>query len=167
MLLPDVVTVAYSKRKELQLVRMSCESETLSVLRQSGHKLTPQRMMIVSSLRHAAGHLTAADIFERVKAAYPYVDISTVYRTLSVLKDLRLISETHMGGGDATFEWVAPDRHHHLICRKCAGVQEIDHSYLERLGKDLAEDLGFRADMDHFAIFGLCAACQRNLAKDA
>lgn len=145
---------------------MACESETLAVLRGSGHKLTPQRMMIVSSLRHAPGHLTAADIFERVKAEYPYVDISTVYRTLSVLKELRLISETHMGGGDAAFEWVAPDRHHHLICRKCGGVQEIDHSYLERLGKDLANDVGFRADMDHFAIFGLCAGCQRTLASD-
>ena len=75
---------------------MSCESETIDVLRESGHKMTPQRMMILTSLRHAPGHLSAADIFERVKTAYPYVDISTVYRTLTVFKDLRLISETHM-----------------------------------------------------------------------
>ena len=143
---------------------MSCESKTIDVLRESGHKMTPQRMMILTSLRHAAGHLSAADIFERVKAAYPYVDISTVYRTLTVLKDLRLISETHMGGGDATFEWVGVERHHHLICRKCNGVTLLDHRYLERLGAQIAKDLGFGADMDHFAIFGLCAGCQRELA---
>ena len=82
---------------------MSCESETVTTLRGSGHKMTPQRMMILTSLRHAQGHLTAAAIFERVKQAYPYVDISTVYRTLTVLKEMRLISETHMGDGDAAF----------------------------------------------------------------
>lgn len=145
---------------------MSCESETVDTLRGSGHKMTPQRMMILTSLRHADGHLTAADIFDRVKAAYPYVDISTVYRTLTVLKDLRLISETHMGSGDATFEWVATERHHHLICRKCDAVMQLDHRYLEELGSKLAKEAGFRADMDHFAIFGLCAACQRGIARN-
>jgi Fur family ferric uptake transcriptional regulator len=145
---------------------MSCESETIDVLRESGHKMTPQRMMILTSLRHAPGHLSAADIFERVRASYPYVDISTVYRTLTVLKDLRLISETHMGSGDATFEWVGVERHHHLICRRCNHVTLLDHHYLEGLGSRIAADLGFRADMDHFAIFGLCAGCQRELAAD-
>jgi Fur family ferric uptake transcriptional regulator len=142
---------------------MSCESQTIDVLRESGHKMTPQRMMILTSLRHASGHLTAADIFDRVKQEYPYVDISTVYRTLTVLKDMRLVSETHMGTGDAAFEWVGSERHHHLICRKCNHVAELDHKYLERLGAQINNDIGFRADIDHFAIFGLCAGCQREL----
>ena len=123
--------------------------------------MTPQRMMILTSLRHADGHMTASDIFDRVRAAYPYVDISTVYRTLTVLKDMRLISETHMGGNDAAFEWVAPERHHHLICRRCDDVTQLDHHYLEEFGAQIAETVGFRADLDHFAIFGLCADCQR------
>lgn len=147
---------------------MSCESTTVNVLREAGHKMTPQRMLILTSLRHAHGHLTAVDIFERVKQSYPYVDISTVYRTLAVLKDLRLISETHMGGGDAAFEWVGAERHHHLICRSCNGVTLLDHEYLEELGRQISETTGFRPDLDHFAIFGLCAACQASLAaRDA
>ncbi|MDE3095224.1 MAG: transcriptional repressor [Chloroflexota bacterium] len=143
---------------------MGCESETIELLRETGHKMTPQRMMILTSLRHAPGHLTAAAIFERVKAAYPYVDISTVYRTLAVLKDMHLIAETDMGVGDATFEWVGAERHHHLICRTCNSVTQLDHRYLVEVGSRIAQDLGFRADLDHFAIFGLCAACQRELA---
>jgi len=138
---------------------MSCETETVGALRRSGHKMTPQRMMIVTSLRHADGHLTAADIYERVKQDYPYVDISTVYRTLSVLKDMRLIAETDMGRGDALFEWVGSERHHHVICERCNAVRRLDHHYLEQLGAALEEKLGFRANIDHFAIFGLCAAC--------
>jgi Fur family ferric uptake transcriptional regulator len=129
--------------------------------------MTPQRMMILTSLRHAPGHLTAADIYERVKREYPYVDISTVYRTLAVLKDLRLISETHMGDGDAAFEWVAKERHHHLICHKCGHVSQVDHRYLEDLGARIAEDIGFQADLDHFAIFGMCADCQSSISLES
>lgn len=142
---------------------MGCESETIDLLRETGHKMTPQRMMILTSLRHANGHMTAAEIFDRVKAEYPYVDISTVYRTLGVLKDLHLIAETDMGVGDATFEWVGIERHHHLICRKCNHVTQLDHHYLADVGSQIAKDMGFRADLDHFAIFGLCAVCQKEL----
>ena len=85
---------------------MSCETETVQVLRAGGHKATPQRLMILSALRHSDGHLTAGEIFEQVRVDYPYVDISTVYRTLGVLKELRLVSETDMGTGDTSYEWV-------------------------------------------------------------
>ncbi len=138
---------------------MSCETETIDLLRGSGHKMTPQRMMVLTSLRHAPGHLSATAIHDQVRASYPYVDISTVYRTLNVLKDLRLVSETHMGGGDATFEWVGVERHHHLICKQCNDVTSLDHEYMDRLAAHITEDLGFTADMDHFAIFGICAFC--------
>jgi Fur family ferric uptake transcriptional regulator len=140
---------------------MSCETETVQVLRQSGHKATPQRLMILSALRHAEGHVTAAEIYEQVQAEYPYVDISTVYRTLGVLKELRLVSETDMGSGDTTYEWLRQQgRHHHLICRACGAVASLDHHYLEDLGAEIMAESGFKPDIDHFAIFGLCGACQ-------
>lgn len=140
---------------------MSCETETVQVLRETGHKATPQRLMILAALRHADGHLTAGDIYEQVRLEYPYVDISTVYRTLAVLKELRLVSETDMGTGDATYEWVPQEgRHHHLICRNCGSSASLDHRYLEDLGAEILAECGFKPDLDHFAIFGLCAACQ-------
>ena len=54
----------------------------ISLLREHGHKLTPQRMLIVSAFQSAKGHISAADILARVHEEYPYVDASTVYRTL-------------------------------------------------------------------------------------
>lgn len=140
---------------------MSCETETVEVLREAGQKLTPQRLMILSALRHAGGHLTASEIFQEVQKEYPYVDISTVYRTLGVLKELRLISEADLGAGDATFEWLTEDkRHHHLICRNCDAVVELDHKFMESLGDEIMAESGFEPDIDHFAIFGICAACR-------
>jgi Fur family ferric uptake transcriptional regulator len=140
---------------------MSCETETVQVLRESGHKATPQRMMILSALRHAEGHLSAGEIYDAVRQEYPYVDISTVYRTLTVLKELRFVTEIDMGTGDTTYEWVrGHQRHHHLICRGCGAVASLDHKFLEDLGAEILSEAGFRPDLDHFAIFGLCASCQ-------
>lgn len=138
---------------------MSCEEQTAQLLRATGYKLTPQRLMVLSAIRHHQGHLTAGEILERVRERYPYVDISTVYRTMAVLKDVRLVTETDLGTGDAAFEWAGTQRHHHLICRSCGEITSLDDESLMRLGAELRETHGFRADLDHFAIFGLCRAC--------
>src|SRR5437867_7055035 len=135
---------------------MSCETETAVTLRDAGQKVTPQRMMILSTVRHASQHVTASGILEDVRRSYPYVDASTVYRTLASARELGLVSETNMGSGDHEFEWVGSERHHHLICRSCGGTSSLDNSYLDGLATALHADLGFRADLGHFAIFGIC-----------
>jgi len=139
---------------------MSCEDEAVAILRDSGHKLTPQRLMVVSALRHAEGHVTAAQVLEQVQRSYPYVDVSTVYRTMSVLKELHLVTETDMGSGELAYEWAAGEPHHHLICRGCGAVQQLDHVALDRLTETIEREHRFRADIAHIAIFGLCASCQ-------
>ena len=138
---------------------MSCEDETAEILRRAGHKLTPQRLMILRALRHAGGHVSAAQIAEQVRAAYPFVDVSTVYRTLDVLKRMRLATVTDMGSGDAVFEWAPPEPHHHLICSSCGDVQDLGHGYLEGLASAIERQFAFTADLHHFAIFGLCREC--------
>ena len=140
---------------------MSCEPETVQVLREAGHKATPQRLMILSTLRHMEGHLTATEIHEQVRQEYPYVDISTVYRTLAALRESRLVSEADMGTGDTSYEWARDQRrHHHLICRSCGETAPLDDKYLERLSAEIERESAFQPDIDHFAIFGLCAACR-------
>ena len=62
---------------------MSCENETAVALRDAGQKVTPQRMAILSAVRHAGEHVTATSVIDQIQAAQPYVDPSTIYRTLS------------------------------------------------------------------------------------
>jgi len=146
----------------LQEGDMGWEDDTVQTLRESGHRLTPQRMLILSALRHADGHMTATEILDHVRESYSYIDASTVYRTLGVLKNLRLIAETNIGGGESFYEWLHQNRHHHLICRECGSLTRLDHQYLAGLGADILEAYGFRADIDHFAIHGLCEKCASN-----
>ena len=66
------------------------------LLRKSGYRLTPQRYMILSVIQEANEHLSIEQITERVQARSPYVNISTIYRTLELLKKLNLIHENHL-----------------------------------------------------------------------
>ena len=139
---------------------MSCEPETAATLRGAGQKVTPQRMLILSSVRHTDGHITASQILDEVRRTYPYIDASTVYRTLASAKELRLVSEANLGSGDTLFEWVGVNKHHHLICRACGSVRSLDPDYLDVVATAVIADTGFEADLDHFAIFGICRDCR-------
>ena len=144
---------------------MSCEKETAAALRAAGQKVTPQRMLILSCVRHADHHITAGEVLEQVRATHPYIDASTVYRTLAAARELRLVSDARMGSGDTEFEWVGGDRHHHLICRSCGAVTLVDDHYLDSVATALLEDSGFEADLDHFAIFGICKDCRAKAGR--
>lgn len=140
---------------------MSCELKTAQLLRETGHRLTPQRMMILSSVRHSGGHVTAAEILGQIQKTYPYIDISTVYRTLGVLKEMHLISETNMGGGEYRYEWIERQGHHHLVCRECKKVTLLDNKSINTLAGQIFDEYGFEAEINHFAIFGVCSRCRR------
>ena len=142
---------------------MSCEQDTATTLRESGYRLTPQRLLVASALRHAGRHLSAAEIAEEVRAVYPVVDLSTIYRTVEMLKRLHLATATDMGGDDLLFEWSAGETHHHLICSTCRSMQVLDHEYLEGLAERVRSEFGFQPDLHHFAIFGLCGNCREGV----
>ncbi len=145
---------------------MSCEPDTAAILRAAGQKVTPQRLIILTALRHAEGHVTAAQLLEAARKSYPYVDASTVYRTLASAKELRLVAETNMGSGETLYEWQGTHRHHHLICRRCGQVASLDEEHLAVLTTTLERETGFHADLDHVAIFGTCAACAAAVEAD-
>ena len=139
---------------------MSCQTHTVQTLKDAGHRLTPQRLLILSAVRHSEGHITAGEILDAVKESYPYIDTSTVYRTLDMLKQMRLVSETHMGGDQHQYEWVDDERHHHMICHNCDRVSSMDDSFIEALGDQIMNAYDFEADIEHLAVFGTCADCR-------
>ncbi|MDI3341857.1 MAG: Fur family transcriptional regulator [Sphaerobacter sp.] len=134
--------------------------ELQDMLRRAGLRVTPQRMMVLAALAAGEGHLTADEIFDLVRREYPFLNRSTVYRTLDLLVELGLVAATDLGEGVRQFELVGAAPHHHLICQRCGATAEIADELLQPLRTRLAEEYGFEARMDHFAIFGLCRACR-------
>ena len=144
---------------------MAKYEEILDTLKEVGYRLTPQRVMILSAIASNRGHITAEEIHEKVKQTYPYIDIATVYRTLQMLKRLRLVMEIDLGSGSSQYELTRADRHHHMVCRECHRTINIDHRrFLEPVRTALLEEFEFEADIDHFAIFGLCKDCRAKQA---
>ena len=138
---------------------MATYSDMAASLREVGYRLTPQRMMILAAIHQRDGHITAEAIHDTVKEQYPFVDISTVYRTLQLLKKLRLVTETDLGEGVVEYELSERGKHHHLVCRQCGETAALDDSFLKPLADRLLQAHGFRADLGHSAIFGVCARC--------
>jgi Fur family ferric uptake transcriptional regulator len=71
-------------------------TEELSEL---GYRLTPQRIMIISAIENSEQHISAEEIYAQIVVKYPTVNISTVYRTMELLKRLNLVTETDLGEG--------------------------------------------------------------------
>ena len=138
---------------------MSCEPDTVSVLRAAGQKITPQRMLILGALRHSDHRLSAYNILDLVRPTYPYIDVSTVYRTLQSAKDLGLVVEVALDGTDAEYEWTPEAEHYHLVCQKCGAETVAEGNHLRSMADGIERDYGFRADMRHMAIVGLCKGC--------
>jgi Fur family ferric uptake transcriptional regulator len=137
----------------------------VSALREVGYRLTPQRLMILSIISDSTGHVTADAIHERVKEQYPYVDISTVYRTMRLLKKLKLVTDADLGRGVVHYELADSSAHHHLVCRRCSITVALDDAFLEPLADSLRSKYGFAADLEHLAIFGQCATCQKDSGR--
>jgi Fur family ferric uptake transcriptional regulator len=140
---------------------MSHHDKIMEALQGIGYRLTPQRMMILEAIADSDGHISAEEIHEKVRAAYPYLDISTVYRTLDLLKTLHLVSETDMGRGHAQYELLTKGLHHHLICSECGRILDVENSFLDPLRRSIEEKYDFHAEIEHLAIFGICGDCKQ------
>ncbi len=130
-------------------------------LSEQGYRLTPQRMMILSAIENSDSHISAEEIYAQIVAKYPNVNISTVYRTLELLKRLGLVTETDLGEGRVRYHPAEKGHHHHLVCRDCGRTNDLDESVLAPLESALLREYSFIADLRHLAILGHCVSCRK------
>jgi Fur family ferric uptake transcriptional regulator len=130
------------------------------LLRYANQRATPQRVAVLQAVAAAGGHITAEAVYRMIAPGMPAITLSTVYRTLERLRDLRIISETDLGEGVRQFELVHSEPHHHLICTGCGAMIELDDDAVSTLRDRVIADYGFAPHLDHLAIFGHCAACR-------
>ena len=128
-------------------------------LSEMGYRLTPQRIMILTAIENSNHHISAEEIYAQIVAKYPNVNISTVYRTLELLKRLSLVTETDMGEGKIRYHPDKKGHHHHLVCRECGTITDLDESLLTPLRNALLREYQFDADLRHLAILGRCVNC--------
>jgi len=138
----------------------------LEVLRrylyERGLKMTTQRDRILEVFLQTSGHVTAEQLYERMKQVDPGIGFTTVYRTLRVLCECGLAQERNFGHGPARYEHAFSRRHHdHLVCVKCGGIIEFENDAIEQIQRQVAETHKFTL-LDHrHELYGHCEACRR------
>ncbi len=138
---------------------MPCTTESEDLLRSNDLRVTRQRLAVLKALRHADQHISAAAVYERARGDAEDLNPSTVYRTLTQLRDLGLVSQTDLGGGERTYSWRSARPHHHLVCSACGSMSELPHDLLANFAAQLDHEFGFEVDPDHWAVYGRCRNC--------
>ncbi|OCL86076.1 Ferric uptake regulation protein [Aliarcobacter thereius] len=132
------------------------------IVKQKGLKYTEQREIVLSILLSADDHLTAEEIYNKIKTEYPNtnVGIATVYRALSFLEEVELIASINFGTDGKKYESNAKSHHDHLICTDCGLIVEFVDDEIEKRQEKIAKANKFKITDHSMQLYGLCEACQ-------
>ena len=135
-------------------------------LHSQSYKLTPQREATVRVLlEHEEDHLSAEDVYLLVKEKSPEIGLATVYRTLELLSELKVVDKINFGDGVSRYDLRqegAAHFHHHLVCIECGAVDEIQEDLLGDVEKLVEENWNFQVKDHRLTFHGICSRCQEN-----
>ncbi len=127
-----------------------------------GLRSTTQRDKILNIFVDAGQHLSAEELYLRVKEVHPGIGYATVYRTLKLLEEAGLADERRFEDGFTRYEFKASGHHHdHLICTRCGTILEFENERIEVLQQDVARKNKFMVQSHKLELYGLCAHCQK------
>jgi Fur family transcriptional regulator, ferric uptake regulator len=131
-----------------------------STLRTTGRRLTGQRQLLLQLIQEHGGHLDAHELYRLASEQNPRLSLSTVYRTMNLLRDLGLVNEVHLGEEHHHYELRPNSEHCHLVCAGCGKVVEIGCELIEQLKATVAEQHDFEITEAQVDLIGLCADCR-------
>jgi Fe2+ or Zn2+ uptake regulation protein len=133
--------------------------EVAAALRRSGYRVTSQRLVVGEALAAAGRHLTAEEVLGAVAERLPNVSLPTVYAALDALEDAGIARRVAGGRGAALFD-AGGAAHHHLVCRRCGAVSDLDADVGLEPALAGARASGFDAEGAEVVVRGLCARCR-------
>jgi Fur family ferric uptake transcriptional regulator len=130
-------------------------------LRAAGKRITPQRKLVLGILAQAKGHMDAFEIYEQGRRLDARLSLSTVYRSLSVLKEIGVVRELHLDDEHHHYELDGRDGHSHLVCLKCGRVIEVDSSAFVAAAAEVGVAHRFEVASAQVELNGYCADCYK------
>lgn len=134
-------------------------TDPADLLRQRGIQVTAQRLAVLRAVAREP-HITADGVAEAVRAEIGAISLQSVYDALGVLVAERLVRRIQPAGSAARFEDRVGDNHHHLICRICGRVVDVDCAAGSAPCLTAADDRGYMIDEAEIAYWGRCSDCQ-------
>ncbi|RXK05266.1 Fur family transcriptional regulator [Halarcobacter bivalviorum] len=136
--------------------------ELKKIVKQKGLKYTEQREVVLNVLLHAEEHLTAEEIYNLIKTKNPdsNIGIATVYRALSFLEEVNLITSINFGVDGKKYESNKKEHHDHLICTGCGKIIEFLDDEIEKRQERIAKKNKFKITSHSMQLYGTCPECQ-------
>lgn len=137
------------------------KQSNVKTLDMAGIRATNQRALIMEIIRRGQGHLDADEIYRRARQKQPRLSLSTVYRTLQLLKKLGMVEEVHFDESHHHYEIKQPPEHHHLVCLGCDRVIGFQHPLSRYIKKHIPEAKDFEITETEIRMAGYCPECRR------
>ncbi|MGO8685792.1 MAG: Fur family transcriptional regulator [Candidatus Dormibacteria bacterium] len=135
------------------------EAAARITLHAAGLRATPQRLAVLAVAARAGGaHLSAEDVWRRLRQGGGEMDRSTVYRVLADLTEAGLLEQVRLGDDIARFE-IQDVAHHHAVCTLCGATEDVSVEAVHALASRLRRDTGFALGHHPLLLPGLCARC--------
>ena len=136
--------------------------ELKKIVKQKGLKYTEQRDIVLSVLLDAQDHLTAEEVYNEIKKEHTdsNIGIATVYRALSFLEEVDLITSIAFGTDGKKYESNAKSHHDHLICTNCGKIIEFMDDEIEKRQDKIAKKNKFKITSHSMQLYGTCETCQ-------
>ena len=129
-----------------------------ALLRSHGLQVTAQRLAVLRAVS-SQPHSTADDIDKIVRYAIGAISRQAVYDALAALTDKGLLRRIQPAGSPARYEDRVGDNHHHLICRSCSRMVDVDCAVGDTPCLTAADDSGYEVDEAEVTYWGLCPKC--------
>ena len=132
----------------------------VSRLREQEHRLTPQRIVLLRLLAAGEGHPSASDLYDQLHTQFPTTSPATIYKTLSLLKDLGEVLELGFSDDDHRYDGNKPYPHSHLICVRCRKIIDQEVSLAHDLVQQVARQSGYQITGHRLDFYGVCPDCR-------
>jgi Fur family ferric uptake transcriptional regulator len=133
-------------------------TDPIVALRDAGLRVTGPRVAVLNALR-AHPHADTDTLAEAARAELGTVSTQAVYDVLRALTEARLVRRIEPAGSPARFELRVGDNHHHVVCRVCGAIADVDCAVGERPCLTASETHGFVIDEAEVTYWGLCPQC--------
>lgn len=137
---------------------------TADELRRAGLRVTAARVALLEVVR-AGDHLGVEAIAERVRDRVGHISLQAVYDALNALTAAGLVRKIEPAGSPARYEGRVGDNHHHVACRSCGAVADVDCATGAAPCLTASEDHGYVIDEAEVIYWGLCPSCRRSAAE--
>ena len=139
---------------------MHKQSPHIQRLKKAGCKLTQARLTILGILEAERGHITSADILEKVEQINPAIGRASIFRTLDLFTQLGIVRPTYIDTSlTPTYVMMHGGHHHHVICTGCNRFIEFEDCGLEALTQNLEQSLKIKISGHLLEFYGICQSC--------